>query len=330
MDSAKSVAATFTINRYTLTVSRGGNGIGAVSSSPAGLDCGADCTVDYDHGTLVTLTPTPARRSVFISWEGACTGSGPCVVSMEGARSVTAIFDTPHLRIDDVTVTEGDTGTTSADFTVHLSPAASVPVTVDWATAEGSATAESDYTTASGTITFPPGSTSQTVSVAVLGDVEPEPFESFSVNLSNPIEAPIEDAQGRALIRNDDLSPGSFYTLPPCRVLDTRGPVGTYGGPPLAAGVDRVIALASRCDIPDTAKAISVNVAVTEPTDAGNLTFHPAGTPRPIASALNYSAGQTRSNNAILMLDDSQQIAVWCAQPSGTAHLILDVNGYFE
>jgi hypothetical protein len=248
---------------------------------------------------------------------------------MDSARSVTANFDTPHLRVDDVTVTEGDTGTTSADFTVSLSPPAKVTVTVDWATGDGSAMAGSDYIASSGTITFPAGTTSQTVSVAILGDTEPEPFETFYLNLSNPVDATIGDGQGRAVVRNDDVSSGSFYTLTPCRVLDTRYPTGA-DGPALVAGVERVIPLVSRCDIPATAKAVSVNVAVTEPTAAGNLRLYAAGTPLPLASTITYSAGQTRSNNAIITLDASGHLAVWCAQGSGAAHLILDVNGYFE
>jgi hypothetical protein len=249
---------------------------------------------------------------------------------MDAPKAVTATFDVPSLRIGDASVTEGDTGTASVDFTVSLSIPVNVPVTVDWASVDGSATAGSDYTAASGTISFPPGTTSQSVSLFALGDFDHERDEAFFVTLSNPAFGTIDDAQGRALILDDDVSPGSFYTLVPCRVLDTRYPDGTYGGPALVAGTARVVRLVGRCDIPETAKAVSVNVAVTQPTGAGNLRLYAAASLVPTVSAITYSAGQTRSNNAIVTLNDAGELEMWCAQAPGTAHIILDVTGYFE
>jgi hypothetical protein len=96
------------------------------------------------------------------------------------------------------------------------------------------------------------------------------------------------------------------------------------------AGADRVFALADVCGVPSSATALSVNVAVTGSTAAGNLRLYPAGNPLPTVSSINYSAGQTRANNAVVPLGPGAQIAVRCAQASGTAHFILDVNGYFE
>ncbi len=124
--------------------------------------------------------------------------------------------------------------------------------------------------------------------------------------------------------------PTNFYTLRPCRLIDTRNATNTWGGPALAAGADRVFPLFGRCGIPDTARALSVNVTVTLSTAAGNLRLYPAGTPLPLASAINYAAGQTRANNAIAPLSERGKLAVRCSQSSGTVHFILDVNGYFE
>src|SRR6185295_3092111 len=97
-------------------------------------------------------------------------------------------------------------------FTVTLSAATPVPVTVDYATANGSATAGSDYETAQGTLTFPPGTTTQTLSVAVKGDTTFEVNETFVVNLSNATNAVIAGAAGVGTITNDDvrvvLTPG--------------------------------------------------------------------------------------------------------------------------
>ncbi len=92
MDAAKSVTATFTLIKRTLTVAKSGKGTGSVTSSPAGINCGATCSTTYDHGTVVTLTATPAATSSFTGWSGACTGTGTCTVTMDAARSVTASF----------------------------------------------------------------------------------------------------------------------------------------------------------------------------------------------------------------------------------------------
>jgi hypothetical protein len=127
------------------------------------------------------------------------------------------------------------------------------------------------------------------------------------------------------------LPPGAnFNTVTPCRLLDTREATGTFGGPALAAGGDRVFPLFGRCGIPTTARAISVNLTVTQPTTQGNVRLYPAGTPLPLVSSINHVAGQTRANNAIAALNGLGELAVRCTQASGTAHVILDVNGYFE
>jgi uncharacterized repeat protein (TIGR01451 family) len=122
-----------------------------------------------------------------------------------------------------------------------------------------------------------------------------------------------------------------FFSLDPCRVLDTRDPDGPLGGPALAGGSGRVFTVVGTCGIPSTAKAISVNIAVTGATAGGNVRLHPGGTPVPAISSLNYLPGQTRSNNAIVELNGSGELAVFAAQATGTTvHFILDVNGYFE
>jgi hypothetical protein len=121
----------------------------------------------------------------------------------------------------------------------------------------------------------------------------------------------------------------SFYTVTPCRAVDTRDPL--LGGPnPVAAGTERVVTFAGACGIPVTAKAVSLNVTVTQPTAAGSVQVHRAGGLQPVLSTLSYSAAQTRANNAIVSLSATGQVGVRCSQPSGAVHVILDVNGYFE
>lgn len=110
----------------------------------------------------------------------------------------------PSLSIDDETVTEGDTGPTDVPFTVSLSAASSRTVTVDFATADDTATTPSDYQQTNGTLTFEPGQTSKEVTVPVNGDTTDEPDETFFVNLSSPTNASISDVQGVGTIEDDD------------------------------------------------------------------------------------------------------------------------------
>jgi hypothetical protein len=121
-----------------------------------------------------------------------------------------------------------------------------------------------------------------------------------------------------------------LYTLPPCRVIDTRNPTGPYGGPALAANADRSFVIANQCGIPSTAAAVSVNVTITQPTALGDLRLFPGGASLPLVSTLNWRPGQTRANNAIVSLGSSGDMVAHVDQASGTVHFILDVNGYFQ
>ena len=110
----------------------------------------------------------------------------------------------PTMSINDVTITEGASGTSAANFTVSLSSASSNTVTVNYATADNTAVAGVDYVATSGTLTFTPGQTSRTLSVAINGDVLNEDNVSFNVNLTAPVNATISDSQGVGTIVDDD------------------------------------------------------------------------------------------------------------------------------
>ena len=117
------------------------------------------------------------------------------------------------LSISDVTISEPAAGTATATFTVTLDFASPDTVTVQFATANGSATAGSDYAAASGTLTFAPGITTQTVAVQVLSDANGEADETFVVNLTNSVNSAITDAQGQATIEdNTGAGTGTFGT----------------------------------------------------------------------------------------------------------------------
>ena len=94
--------------KFKLTLSDTGLGEGTVTSSPGGIACGANCGAEYEEGTVVTLTPTPAEHSEFRGWSGACTGSGTCEVTMSEAKSVSAEFvPKPKLTVSDIGSGEG-------------------------------------------------------------------------------------------------------------------------------------------------------------------------------------------------------------------------------
>jgi uncharacterized repeat protein (TIGR02543 family) len=100
MDQTQSVTATFTLNQYTLTAVADGTGTGSVTSVPAGIDCGSDCSEVYGYGTVVTLTAVADTGSTFTGWSGACTNSsGDCVVTMDQAQNVTATFSLEEYKI---------------------------------------------------------------------------------------------------------------------------------------------------------------------------------------------------------------------------------------
>ncbi len=115
----------------------------------------------------------------------------------------------PVVAIHDTSVTEGNSGTTPARFPVLLSNATDQTVTVDWHTADSTATVgDNDYAAGAGTLTFAPNVVADTITVLVNGDTNVEPDEKFTVLLSNPANAAIAGAEGVGTIVNDDGSTG--------------------------------------------------------------------------------------------------------------------------
>jgi hypothetical protein len=118
---------------------------------------------------------------------------------------------------------EGNAGAQTATFTVSLSAVSNNPVTVQYATADGTAAADSDYSTTSGTLTFAPGETQKTIAVPVNGDTVLEADETFLVNLSNPTNAVVGIGQGTGTIRNDDIG------ADPLEINDAAASASNFG-----------------------------------------------------------------------------------------------------
>jgi uncharacterized protein (DUF1800 family) len=121
----------------------------------------------------------------------------------------------------------------------------------------------------------------------------------------------------------------SFYTVAPCRLVDTRNPAGPFGAPALAAGGTRLFDAGGQCGVSTRAVAISANVTVVRPSGDGHLTLVAAGPGLPSTSTINFSAGQTRANNAMVGIGAAGAFEVIATMVGGSVDLVVDVNGYF-
>jgi uncharacterized repeat protein (TIGR01451 family) len=165
-----------------------------------------------------------------------------------------------------------------------------------------------------------PGGATQTSNTASIADESENGADSNRSNNSDTINTALRP------------SGGDFYTVTPCRVIDTRNPPGSagLGGPALAANNVRIFQVSGACGIPITAIAIAATITVTQPGAEGNVRVYPAFGSIPLISTINYSRGQTRANNGVIPLYVGQ-MAAFAAQAGGTTvHLIVDVTGYFE
>ncbi|WP_238691541.1 putative Ig domain-containing protein [Xanthomonas campestris] len=194
-------------------------GAGGVSFDIATADGSATAGVDYVASSLTGQTipagSSSATFTVLVNGDtlsepnetffvNVSNVSGAGVSDAQGQGTIVNDDALPSLSIDDVSVNEGNSGTTTATFTVTLSAASGQTVSVNYASADGTATAGSDYVARSGTLTFAPGTTAQGVAITVNGDTAVEPNETFSVALSGVSNASIARATGTGTIINDD------------------------------------------------------------------------------------------------------------------------------
>ena len=236
----------------------------------------------------------------------------------------------PTVSVSDCSLVEGHSGSASCSFTVKLSNPSSRVVGVSYATAAGTATIGTDYQSVAPTpLTFAAETDTQTANVPILGDTAAESHETFLVNLSSPTNVTISDGNAVGTILDDEAD--RYYTVVPCRVLDTRQPVGPSGGPILASGELRSFPVTGLCGVPVTAKAVMLNVTTTAQTQAGSLKVFPAGLAVPVTSVMNFAASQPRANNATVLLGTSGQATAQCSMATaGQTHVIVDVFGYYR
>jgi hypothetical protein len=123
--------------------------------------------------------------------------------------------------------------------------------------------------------------------------------------------------------------PIQFFTLPPCRVVDTRNPVGAYGGPSFAAGASRAFTLAGQCGVPADATGISLNLTIADATTTGSLTMYPGTGSVPGTNTVSFAPGVNRANNVTMGLTLGV-VTVKNRQTTGSVNVIMDVNGYYR
>lgn len=204
-------SSNFTISGNTLT------------ANSISLLAGASCTFTLNVRTLTapgTYNVTPGVISA--TTVGGATLPTP-IVGLAG-NTTTLTVSPPTLSIGNLTLAEGNAGTTTFAFTVNLSsPAGAGGVTFDIATADGTATAGTDYLANALTgQTIPAGASSYTFNVLVNGDAIEEPTETFNVTISNPTGATLGTATGQGTITNDDSGLVTTQTVP-----SVSGAVGT-------------------------------------------------------------------------------------------------------
>jgi len=255
-------------------------------TATAGVDYVAQAgTVTIPPGTISVLITVPVfgdvlgepNETFFVNLSGAVNAT---ITDAQGQGTIIDDDGAPAISINDATVVEGDSGTTTASFIVSLSSPSGQTVTVDYATQDGTATAGSDYTATAGTLTFPPGTTVLPLPVSVNGDVAPETNETFFVNLSNPANATVADGQGLGTIADDDTGIVLFIN----DVTVTEGNAGTTTATftvSLSSGVGQQV----------TVDYATANGTATAPADylaaAGTLTFPPGSTTQNVSVTVN-------------------------------------------
>jgi hypothetical protein len=260
--------------------------------SVIGLTTAADGSATFDK-TLpfaidTTMFPVVVAQARRFAETPIIIPSALEVSEFSACFALTGAAPLPTLSIDDVSLNEGNAGTSTATFTVTLSAAAAASVTVNYATANGTATAGTDYVSTNGTLTFATGEVTKTVAVTINGDTSVEANETVAVNLSAVSGATLAKAQGLATLVNDDVAPP-----PPLPTLSIDDPVITEGNAGTVSASFTVTLSAA------AAGAVTVNYATANGTaTAGSDYVAGSGT-------LTFAAGETTKAFAITVNGDT-------------------------
>ncbi|MDP9387420.1 MAG: hypothetical protein M3Q48_05690 [Actinomycetota bacterium] len=276
----------------------------------ASLPAGARSVYGDGTRSTVAVLPHGAGSITYLGWDWFAS-SPPSEGGQDGGwQSVLdAAVERPAVSVADITVNEGDAGTTSATFTLTLSGPVSEVVSVDYATAAGTATAGADFTATSGTASFARGETTTTVVVPVLGDRLDEPDETFTVDLTARF-ATLARTAATATIVDDDpppaLSVGDLTVAEPASGTATGGFTVS-----LSEATSRTV----------TVSYATADATATAPADytatSGTLTFAPGETSASVA--VPVLADEVREGNETFLLRLAEPVHATVADGEGTA-----------
>ncbi|MBI4663155.1 MAG: immunoglobulin domain-containing protein [Verrucomicrobia bacterium] len=221
---------------------------------------------DLPGATSATLTLSNVQSANAGEYAVVITNAAGSATSSTAALTVNQPTP-PSLAVSDTAVTEGNSGTINAVFIISLSAPSSQTVSVSFATIDGTATGGNDYQSASGTLTFLPGETNQTIIVQIIGDTVVEPDESFSVSLSNAVNASIARGQASGTILNDD-SPLSITTHPQSQTVTLGGTV-SFTATAVGSGTLRYQWKFNGADITGATNS-TFTLSNVQPSNAGN------------------------------------------------------------
>ena len=306
-------AATYTVNESsanrTIVVNRAGGSFGAITvdyttsngTAAAGQDYTTKSgTLTFLNGEVVKSFDIPINNDALDETDETVnltlSNSSPGVFLTPNAAAVLIILDNdnpPTISIEDVTHEEGNVGANQFSFRVSLSGASSFPVSVDFITADGTATFNSDYIPINGQVNFAPGETLKNIPVTINGDLTTELNETFFVNLSNPANATLADNQALGIIVDDDNAGKFQFSFAP------------YSG----AEHQQVTVTVARTG--GDAGTVSVDYMT------GGGTAMPLTDYTPLAGTLIFGDGETVKTFSVSLADDN------VPEPSENVNLVL-------
>jgi chitinase len=325
--NAGTTNATFTVTlnqASAKTVSVDATSATGSATAPADYTSLLTSTLTFSPGETSKTVSVPVKGDTLDEPDETFTvnlsaATNATITDASGTGTISDDDPPPALSISDQTVTEGNSGTTAMTFTVTLAAASGRTVSVGYATQDGSATQLGDYSAAGGTITFGPGETAKTLTVAVVADTAVEGDETFGVVLSGPVNATIADAAGSGTVVNDDSAAPPPVTVPVVGVGDaTVSPEGHSGTKPATFAVT----LSQATTVPVTVSYATANGTAAQPADyvaaGGSVTFAPGETAKSVVIQVKGDLLKEPDETFRLQLSNPSGATLGRAQGTGT------------
>jgi subtilisin family serine protease len=243
--------------------------------------------------------------------DGRIGTSGRLDVSAALAVNPPAAPDLAQISVSDVTLVEGDQGTTFAEFTIGMNKVLTTPVTLDYSTSDASALAGEDYVATSGTVTIEAGSSSVTVRVPVIGDTKVEQDETFALSLSNVVgQAVLTRSQALAKVTNDDVY---IPQTPTIQVADSSIAEGNRGWSWMTFDIARTGDLSGYSSVFYVTTSVTARAFSDFMPTAGVLRFNPGESSKSVRVQINGDRNAESDESFRLVL-------------SGQLNAILDGN----